>query len=75
MSGIKCTKCGNILNTTQAIAQIITKTARDAFQLNSIVQELASASILASFLAGCATESKIKCPECNSEQGFVPVSK
>jgi phage FluMu protein Com len=73
MSGIKCTKCGHVMDKTQAITQIGTKTLRDVYKLNVAACGIGNA--LDSVLAGCATETKIKCPKCDSVSSFVPASK
>ncbi len=70
MSRIKCTKCGQIIDRTQATTQMVMKMARDIYKLNSA--RAAAGGFLDSFLAGCATESGIKCPKCDSVKGFVP---
>jgi hypothetical protein len=49
---------------------MVMKMARDIYKLNSA--RAAAGGFLDSFLAGCATESGIKCPKCDSVKGFVP---
>lgn len=70
MPGIKCSECGYIMDKTQAITQITTKTLRDVYKVNVSASGLGN--MLDSFLAGCATETGIKCPKCDKVRSFVP---
>jgi phage FluMu protein Com len=71
MTGIKCTKCGHVIDRTQTATQIGVKILRDVCGISSTVGIRDAGSAIDSVLAGGATEAGIKCPKCGGTNCFV----
>ncbi len=71
MPGVKCTKCGHVINRTQAITQIGIKTLQ-AISGISMATVGAQATMTDSILAGIAIETGVTCPKCGGKNCFEP---